>query len=133
METLEQYEVHLNEIGQIGLTVRDLARAKDFYGKTLGMTFLFDAGTMAFFRCGSIRLMLGLGEKEAPIGGTVLYFKVENLEAIHEVLTEAGVAFEQPPHLVARMQSHDLWMAFLNDPDGNALGLMSEVARPGGK
>jgi hypothetical protein len=27
------------------------------------------------------------------------------------------------------MKSHDLWMAFLKDPDGNTLGLMSEVER----
>jgi methylmalonyl-CoA/ethylmalonyl-CoA epimerase len=26
------------------------------------------------------------------------------------------------------MPDHDLWLAFLKDPDGNALGLMSEVA-----
>jgi len=133
METRGQHEVHLNDIGQIGLTVRDLARAKAFYEKTLGMTLLFDAGTMAFFRCGSIRLMIGLGEKDAPMGGTILYFKVEDLQAVYEVLTADGVVFEQPPHLVARMQSHDLWMAFLKDPDGNALGLMSEVARAAGK
>jgi methylmalonyl-CoA/ethylmalonyl-CoA epimerase len=40
-----------------------------------------------------------------------------------------GISFVQQPHLVARMKSHDLWMAFLKDPAGNTLGLMSEVAR----
>ncbi len=28
-----------------------------------------------------------------------------------------------------RDASHDLWMAFLKDTEGNTLGLMSEVAR----
>jgi methylmalonyl-CoA/ethylmalonyl-CoA epimerase len=27
------------------------------------------------------------------------------------------------------MPDHDLWMVFLKDPDGNTLGLMSEVSR----
>jgi hypothetical protein len=27
------------------------------------------------------------------------------------------------------MKSYDLWMAFLKDPAGNTLGLMSEIAR----
>jgi hypothetical protein len=27
------------------------------------------------------------------------------------------------------MKSHDLWMAFLKDPAGNTLGLMSEIVR----
>jgi hypothetical protein len=30
------------------------------------------------------------------------------------------------------MPDHELWMAFLKDPDANVLGLMSEV-RTGGK
>jgi len=119
--------VQLNDIGQIALTVRDLGRAKDFYQKTLGMRFLFDAGTMAFFQCGGIRLMIGLSEEPVSIGGTILYFRVPDIQKVHDALTEQDVAFVQPPHLVARMPDHELWMAFLKDPEGNTLGLMSEV------
>jgi len=119
--------VQLNDIGQIASTVRDLVRAKDFYQNTLGMRFLFDAGTMAFFQCGAIRLMIGLSEEAIPIGGTILYFKVSDIQKVHGVLMEKGVAFVQPPHLVARMPDHELWVAFLKDPEGNTLGLMSEV------
>jgi methylmalonyl-CoA/ethylmalonyl-CoA epimerase len=122
-------DVHLNEIGQIALTVRDLARARDFYQNTLGMKFLFDAGTMVFFQCGTVRLMIGLSEEPSPIGGTILYFKVPDLQGVHDGLKERGVVFVQPPHLVAKMQDHDLWMAFLKDPEGNTVGLMSEVSK----
>jgi methylmalonyl-CoA/ethylmalonyl-CoA epimerase len=31
------------------------------------------------------------------------------------------------------MPDHDLWMAFLKDPEGNTLGLMSEVRAERGK
>ncbi len=123
--------VQLNDIGQIGLTVRDLARAKNFYRTTLGMKFLFDAGTMAFFQCGAIRLMIGLAEESATVGGTILYFRVKEIERVHEVLKGRGVDFVQPPHLVARMPDHELWMAFLKDTEGNTLGLMSEVRASG--
>ena len=126
-ETNELQGVQLNDIGQIALTVRDLARAKDFYQNTLGMRFLFDAGTMAFFQCGAVRLMIGLSEETVSIGGTILYFKVSDIRKVHGVLVEKGVVFVQPPHLVARMPDHELWMAFLKDPEGNTLGLMSEV------
>jgi len=119
--------VQLTDIGQIALTVRDLGRAKNFYQNTLGMRFLFDAGTMAFFQCGEIRLMIGLSEESAAIGGTILYFKVPDIQAVHGVLKNQGVTFVQVPHLVARMPDHDLWMAFLKDTEGNTLGLMSEV------
>jgi len=38
------------------------------------------------------------------------------------------VAFTREPHLIARMDDHELWMAFFRDVDGNVLALMSEVA-----
>ena len=40
-----------------------------------------------------------------------------------------GVVFESDAHLIAKMPNHDLWMAFLRDPEQNLLGLMCEVAR----
>lgn len=104
--------IHLEAIAQIGLTVSDLARAKAFYGDTLGMKFLFDAGTMAFFQCGEVRLMLGLAEQPTTPAGTILYYKVGDINAAHAALVRKSVPFLQTPHLVAKMPNHDLWMAF---------------------
>lgn len=121
--------VHLEKIGQIAITVTDLARAKDFYLNTLGMRFLFDAGQMTFFQCGDIRLLVGTGEASAPRGGTILYFKVEDIQAVCGRLREKGVEFVQDARLVARLPDHDLWIALFKDPDGNVLAAMSEVGR----
>lgn len=121
--------VHLNDIGQIAISVRDVGVARDFYHDALGMQLLFEASGMAFFQCGATRLMLGPSGEAVRRDGTLLYFRVADLPGVHSALTERGVSFTQAPHLVARMKSHDLWMAFLKDPDGNTLGLMSEVAR----
>jgi methylmalonyl-CoA/ethylmalonyl-CoA epimerase len=125
----EKQSVHLNEIGQIALTVQDLQRAKDFYQNTLGMQLLFEAGAMAFFQCGGIRLMLGASEKPVSSEGTILYFLVADIHGVHSALKDRGVPFVQEPHLVARMKSHDLWLAFFKDPDGNTLALISEIGR----
>ena len=123
--------IQLECIGQIALTVRDLAESKRFYQETLGMKFLFDAGSMVFFQCGTVRLMLGLGEKPAAAenvgSGTILYFRVAEIEAVCAVLKAQRVEFVQDAHLVAKMPDHDLWMAFVKDPSGNVLGLMSEI------
>jgi len=119
--------VHFETIGQIALTVTDLARAKDFYLNTLGMKFLFDAGSMVFFQCGPIRFMIGASEDKGPRGGTLLYFKVPDIHQAHEYLKEKGVVFHQRPHLVAKMPDHELWLAFLKDPDENILGVMCEM------
>jgi methylmalonyl-CoA/ethylmalonyl-CoA epimerase len=127
-----QSAVRLNKIGQIAVTVRDLARARSFYQNVLGMEFLFDAGSMCFFRCGEIRFALGLSEVPVSIGATILYFKVEDIHKTHQSLEGQGVEFLQPPHLVARMPDHELWLAFLKDPDGNTLALMSEIPQSAG-
>jgi methylmalonyl-CoA/ethylmalonyl-CoA epimerase len=126
-----QNAVNIEGVAQIALTVQNLAEAKNFYGDVLELKFLFEAGTMTFFQCGSVRLMVGEGEKPPNSGGTIVYFRVGDIEATAKLLESRGIGFVQPPHLVARMKSHDLWMAFLMDPGGNTLGLMSEVARSG--
>jgi methylmalonyl-CoA/ethylmalonyl-CoA epimerase len=38
-----------------------------------------------------------------------------------------SVELEAMPPLIAKMPDHDLWMAFLRDPDKNLLALMCEV------
>jgi methylmalonyl-CoA/ethylmalonyl-CoA epimerase len=121
----------LKEIMQVAITVSDLAKAKEFYKDVLGMTFLFDAGTMAFLQCGSVRLLLGTPEPGKAIsnGGTILYFRVEDLAGTHARLAEAGVVSQAEPQMIAKMPDHDLWLSIINDPDNNPIGLMSEVAR----
>jgi len=122
--------VHLDRIGQIAISVSDLALSKEFYQETLGMRFLFEAGPMAFFQCGDIRFMIGTGnENTVAPGGTILYFKVDDIQAVHDTLVDKNVFFFSDPHFVARMPDHDLWMAFFKDPDGYTIGLMCEQKR----
>jgi methylmalonyl-CoA/ethylmalonyl-CoA epimerase len=121
--------VSLEKIGQIAISVDDVARARDFYQNILGMKFLFDAGNLAFFKCGDIRLMLSPPEKPGPRGGTILYFKVEDIHTTFSTLKERGVNFIDQPHHIARMPDHDLWMVFLTDTESNTIGIMCEVPR----
>ena len=121
--------VHLDTVGQIAITVSNLERSRSFYWNRLGMKFLFDAPNMAFFQCGSVRFMIGTASRPAPPGGTIIYFRVDDIHATHAALAAKGVEFMQEPHLVARMPEHDLWMAFLADPDRNPIGLMCELQR----
>ena len=123
----ETAAVHLDTIGQIAITVDDLARAKDFYQNILGMKFLFEAGHLAFLQCGDVRLMLTTPEKPGPRGGTILYYKVDEIHATCAAIKARGVSLLEEPHLIARMPDHDLWMASLKDPADNILGIMCEV------
>lgn len=123
----------LSILGQIAIPVRDVERATSFYRDTLGVPFLFDVpGQMAFFDCGGVRLMVAGpegGSAPESSNGTVLYFRVDDIEAVHQRLEGRGVEFLRPPHQIARMQDHDLWMAFFADGEGSTLALMSEVLR----
>ena len=118
-------------IGQASINVHDVEKAVAFYRDTLGMRFLFHAGPkMAFFDCGGVRLMLSIPEKpEFDHPSSIFYFKVTDIKAVAATLQERGVTFETPPHLIAPMPDHDLWMAFFRDADRNLLALMSEVPR----
>ena len=121
-------EFGLNQIGQIAIPVSDLDRAMAFYRDVLGMRLLFQAPPgLAFLDCGGVRLMLDVPAKEQPNHyASIIYYKVEDLPSAVETLKTRGVQFEQEPELVAKMPDHELWMAFLKDPDGNLLGLMWE-------
>jgi predicted enzyme related to lactoylglutathione lyase len=121
-------EIKLSTIGQVSMRAKDIERAIAFYRDTLGIRHLFTFGTLAFFDCGGVRLMLGLPEKpEFDHPGSVLYFKVDDIRAAHATLEGRGVAFEGPPHLIAKMPDHELWMAFFRDSEANMLALMAEV------
>jgi methylmalonyl-CoA/ethylmalonyl-CoA epimerase len=118
----------LSRIGQIGIGVKDLARAVAFYRDTLGMTFLFQVPNLAFFDCGGVRLMLSPPERpDLDHPASILYYMVDDLNRAHATLRDRGAEFVDEPHLIARMSDHDLWMVFLKDSEGNTLGLMSEV------
>ena len=118
----------LAQIGQVALRIHDVDGAIEFYRDALGMKFLFSTGTMAFFDCGGVRLMLSMPERpEFDRPGSILYFKVDDLVASRSTMIARGVRFVDEPHLIARMPDHELWMSFFKDPSDNMLALMSEV------
>ena len=121
-------QVALDRIGQIAIRATDIGRAVQFYRDTLGMRFLFEVPNLAFFDCGGVRLMLGTAESpDFDHPGSVIYYKVGDINASYESLQKRGVEFIDKPHLIAKLPDHDLWMVFLKDTEGNTLALMSEV------
>lgn len=118
----------LSRIGQIAVTIDDLEEAVRFYRDVLGLKFLFQAPPgLAFFDCGGIRLMLTKPEGESGHHASIIYYKVDDIQGAFDTLSARGAKAEGPPHLIAKLPGHDLWMAFFRDPSNNLLGLMSEV------
>ncbi|MGB8583336.1 MAG: VOC family protein [Candidatus Sulfotelmatobacter sp.] len=123
--------IGITRLGQISVNAKDVERAAAFYQDVLGLPLLFKAPPgLAFFDCGGVRLMLDRAEKpEFDHPSSVLYFAVPNIQSAYGKLKENGVHFEDEPHMIAKMPTHDLWMTFFRDSEGNLLALMSEVAR----
>ena len=108
------------------LVVSDVSRSRDFYRDVLGLPLLFEVPGMAFFDGGGVRLMFS-EQLEGQLSASILYYKVDDIDAAYAMLHVKNVGFLRPPHLVSKMEDHDLWMAFLTDPDGHTLALMAEI------
>ncbi len=115
-------------VGQIAVTVSDVAAAKEFYVGKLGLKPLFDAGpNLSFAAAGGVRIMLTTPQGAGQVGmNSVLYFKTEALEALYSEIVDRGDTAERPPQLTAKLPDHELWIGFVRDPDGNLVGLMEE-------
>lgn len=115
-------------VGQVMIPVDDFAAGTAFYRDVLGLPFLFSAPPrMSFFQCGPVRLLVGvLPPGHAAQRGSVIYFHVPDIHAVHASLAAKGVRFVARPHVVHRTQSTELWLAEFVDPDGNPLALMAE-------
>ncbi|WP_079506090.1 VOC family protein [Mesobacillus jeotgali] len=118
----------IQNVAQIGIPVRNIERATDFYKEKLGLTLLFNTDTMAFFDCEGVRLMLSLPENERfAHPSSVIYFKVEDLTAKYEELLSNDVNFVGEPHVVAKISHTETWMVFFKDTEDNTHAFMSEV------
>ncbi|WP_214779851.1 VOC family protein [Exiguobacterium sp. s22] len=114
-------------IGQIYIPVKELDRAITFYRDILKLPLLFQAGTLAFFNCGGIRLMLSPPENEDfATSSPILYLSVESIDDAYAQLKNVGVSFIDQPHLVAKMDTTETWMSFFRDSEHNLLALLCE-------
>lgn len=121
-----------NAIAIASLPAEDLSRAKKFYTEVLGLKFaeqpsegsaLFEAGG------GTQIFMYQRGRSSAE--HTAVNFIVDDLDAVIETLGSRGVSFEQYDLGEIKTDkrgiatSDETRMAWLTDPEGNILGLLS--------
>lgn len=111
-------------VGQIARTVTNLEASSAWYRDVLGLPPLYAFGTMAFFDCGGVRLMLSQQEAAAP--ESIVYLKVDDIQAAHRALEGRGADIIGAPHLIhTHADGTEEWMMFVRDPDGRPIGLMA--------
>lgn len=117
-------DIRLSKLQQIALVQHDVERAVPFYRDGLGLPLQFAMAGMAFFDAGGIRLMLTKpSSPEFDHKNSILYFEVADCRAAYEALKSRSVPFDDEPHLVGKTATHEMWMAFCRDPEGNVIGI----------
>lgn len=118
-----------SKIGHISaarLFVHDIKKAKEFYGKTLGLALNLHTPDCLIYKTGDAQLIVepierGDENRKSYVGRfTGIAFDVEDIAAVVERLYDAGVAFDDPP------QAQD-WggiIVHFKDPDGNVRTLV---------
>lgn len=107
----------------VGIPTRDLARAADFYGKTLGLprSVYMPERNFAEFETGNLTLNIMNAEKMGLEHNTVrnaVALHVDDVAAARSTLESRGVTFAGET-----FDTGVCHMAFFQDPDGNSLML----------
>jgi extradiol dioxygenase family protein len=109
------------------VAVRDIGRARAFYGETLGLEASSDDEEMIEFRTGATRLVVYVSEfAGSNRANAVVWSGGGDFDAIVDQLRGGGVLFEEYPELGMDIANGvhiagDFKGMWFKDPDGNIL------------
>src|SRR6267378_1307767 len=115
-----------------GFSVNDLAAAKDFYGKTLGVGLEeIPAGLWLLIGNG---ILVYPKQDHVPATYTILNFPVDNIDQAVDELSGKGIKFEHYAGItdhkgIARGLAHDRGpdIAWFKDPAGNIVSVLQQA------
>ena len=114
-----------------GFSVDDMAKAKQFYGETLGLEVSEANGIMTLHLAGGRDTLVYPKLDHTPATFTILNFPVDDVEAAVDALAARGVHFErydwaeQDPKGISRREGGPS-IAWFTDPAGNVLSVLQE-------
>ena len=122
-------DLQFGALGQVSLHVRDVARAERFYGETLALRHLYTFGDLAFFDLDGTRLYIHRKDEGDWQPGSILYFRVDDIQGAWDELGRRGVERVEDPHVIfVHDDGIEEWMAFFADGEGNTLALIEQRA-----
>jgi catechol 2,3-dioxygenase-like lactoylglutathione lyase family enzyme len=115
------------------IPVSDAARAKAFYGETLGLTLNEERPGVATYKSGNTVLFVYETDKAGTNKATAATWPVADVDAVVAELKSRGVAFERYDNLPETELHGDIHvsgagkmkMAWFKDPDGNILSIVN--------
>jgi catechol 2,3-dioxygenase-like lactoylglutathione lyase family enzyme len=116
-----------------GFSVNDIQKAKDFYGRTLGLQVSESHGLLTLQLAGGNKVLIYPKVNHAPATFTVLNFPVENVDESVDELAKRGVRFEIYDESDIKtdekgiMRGNGPAIAWFKDPAGNVLSVIEET------
>jgi catechol 2,3-dioxygenase-like lactoylglutathione lyase family enzyme len=113
-----------------GFAVDDVAKAKQFYGETLGLRVSEANGILTLHIAGDRDTIVYPKPNHTPASFTILNFPVADIEAAVDGLTERGVQFERYAGTPAETDGKGIFrgggplIAWFKDPAGNILSVI---------
>ncbi len=116
------------KLRQVGQRITDLPRAIAFYESILDSApmAVFEQPGFAFFNLDGVRLFLDVNAPQA-----LIYLEVKDVRETIANQAARGVRVLQEPHVIFPDPAGvfdspgNEWLAFVEDSEGNSLGLMS--------
>ena len=114
-----------------GFSVNDIGKAKEFYGRTLGLDVSEAHGILTLHIAGGFRIVIYPKPNHAPAAFTILNFPVDNIEKAVDGLSGRGVRFE---HYEGDLKTDEKGIhrgegpkiAWFKDPAGNILSVLEQ-------
>ena len=116
-----------------GFSANDIQKAKDFYGRTLGLQVSESHGLLTLQLAGGNKVLIYPKVNHAPATFTVLNFPVENVDESVDELAKHGVRFEIYDESDIKtdekgiMRGNGPTIAWFKDPAGNVLSVIEET------
>ncbi len=116
-----------------GFSVNDIQKAKDFYGRTLGLQVSESHGLLTLQLAGGNKVIIYPKVNHAPATFTVLNFPVENVDESVDELAKRSVRFEIYDESDIKtdekgiMRGNGPTIAWFKDPAGNVLSVIEET------
>ena len=117
-----------------GFAVPDIAKAKEFYGKTLGLNVSEDRGLLKLHLAGGNNVLIYSKPNHVPATFTILNFPVDDVDQAVDKLSKRGVHFviyEQGDVQTDEkgiMRGNGPTIAWFKDPAGNILSVLEAEA-----
>jgi catechol 2,3-dioxygenase-like lactoylglutathione lyase family enzyme len=119
-----------------GFAVDDIAKAKQFYGETLGVPVTEDSGMLTLHLAGQWPVLVYPKPDHTPADYTILNFPVDDVAVAVKELSGRGIRFEHYEGTPAATDEQGVFrgggplIAWFRDPAGNILSVIETGSAP---